>query len=162
MNKPDILKTLDEEIEYIHDEVEETEATLLMISNSKDEDAAEAQRQFYISTLTEKVALLKSIEDHLTKLRHIVEVAGGELAIINEMRRIRRIAEEIHASDPLEELPEGTEVMLELSPDGKKTEYVDAEIIGYSEGKPCVRTYWGHVYNLVDPGKIKRREVASV
>lgn len=162
MSKHDILVKLDQEIEYIQEEKEVTEASLLLISNSKDEDTDKRHRDSYMSHLADKVALLSSIEEHLKKLRNIVVVAGGELQIINQMHRIRRIAEEIHASDPAEQLAEGTEVILELSPDGKKSEYVEAEIIGYSEGKPCVRTYWGHVYNLVDPAKIRRKEVANV
>lgn len=63
-------------------------------------------------------------------------------------------------TEVFERIPDGTEVYLELGLGSSKSEFVDAVIINYSEGKPCVQTNWGAVYNRVDPKRVQRKEVA--
>lgn len=118
-----------------------------------------------LETLAESVKTLEAFAFTIRSLRNAqscFDVTGSGKYLGEKLRlekAVDELVKDIIAEEPptQERMPDGTEVHLEMGSGSSKSEFVEAVIIGYSEGKPCVQTHWGAVFNLVDPKRVTRR-----
>jgi len=157
MNKP-----IKEMLEVISDELKRVRVVLAKGSVDIDKVTESA-----LDTLEQSVQTLETFFRTVRSMRDAQQCfdTTGAGKYLGDKMRLEKLVDELLAefvakSDEVPELiPEGTDVYLELG-SGSKSEFVDATIIGHCEGKYRVQASWGAVFNLVDPNRVQRREVA--